>query len=173
MPRACVPIVPRWEEDGQPFLLIRRRITDPQEKAYSFVFAEARTTLQERVQAIGARWPREEEVEQAKDMGLDHYGGRSFLGWYRHVTLVMLAAAYLTGICSEEKAHLLCVATPPTEPLTLLVLPLTVPEVRHLLGQLLWPAPSSVKLVLAWSWWRRWHRSCASYFHTKRRLHAG
>jgi retron-type reverse transcriptase len=51
--------------------------------------------------------------------------------------------------------------------------PLTVPEMRHLLGQLIWPPPSSVKLVLAWSWWRRWHRSCASYFHTKRRLEAG
>jgi SRSO17 transposase len=123
---ACVPILHRWEDDGHHFLLIRRSIADPQEQSYYFVFAPAGTTLQEMVQAIGARWHIEEDFEQAKDMGLDHYEVRSFVGWYRHVTLVMLAAAYLAGICSEEKAHLLCVATPAIEPLTLLVLPLTL-----------------------------------------------
>src|SRR6266581_9068192 len=110
--------------------IMRRSLSNPREKAYYFVFAPAGTTLQEMVQAIGARWHIEEDFEQAKDMGLDHYEVRSFLGWYRHVTLVMLAAAYLAGICSEEKTHLLCVAKSPTEPLTLPVLPLTVPEVR-------------------------------------------
>jgi len=71
-------------EDGHHFLLIRRSITEPQEKAYYVVFAPAGTTLQEMVQAIGARWHIEEDFEQAKDMGLDHYEVRSFLGWYRH-----------------------------------------------------------------------------------------
>ncbi len=51
---------------------------------------------------------------------------RSFLGWYRHVTLVMRASAYLTGMCREETAHLLCVGKAAPTPLTLLVLPLTV-----------------------------------------------
>jgi hypothetical protein len=59
-------------------------------------------------------------------MGLDQYEVRSFLGCYRHVTLVILAAAYLTGICVEEKAPLLAAAKPASEPLRLLVLPLTV-----------------------------------------------
>ena len=31
---AYVPILPRWEEDGRHFLLIRRSLTDPREKAY-------------------------------------------------------------------------------------------------------------------------------------------
>src|SRR5438876_11419309 len=88
-----------------------------------------------------------------------------------HVTLVMLALAYLAGICSEENAPLPCVATPPTEPLTLLVLPLTVPEVRHLLGHLIWPTPCN--MPRAWSRWRRCHQRRASYFHPKRRLKAG
>jgi len=170
---AYVPILHRWEEDGQHFLLIRRSIAHPQEMRYYFVFAPQGTTLHEMVQAIGARWHIEEDFEQAKDMGLDHYEVRSFLGWYRHVTLVMLAAAYLAGICREEKARLLCVAKPPTEPLTLLVLPLTVPEVRHLLGHLIWPTPRHMPRALAWSGWRRCHQSRASYFHTKRRLKAG
>jgi SRSO17 transposase len=168
-----VPILHRWEEDGHHFLLIRRSIADPQEKCYYFVVAPAGTTLCEMVQAIGARWHIEEDFANAKDMGLDHYEVRSFLGWYRHVTLVMLALAYLAGICREENAHLLCVATPPTEPLTLLVLPLTVPEVRHLLGHLIWPTPRNMPRALAWSRWRRCHQRRASYFHTKRRLKAG
>jgi SRSO17 transposase len=51
--------------------------------------------------------------------------------------------------------------------------PLTIPEVRHLLGHLIWPASTNAKFVLAWSTWRRYHRSMSSYYHTKRRLDAG
>jgi SRSO17 transposase len=176
---ACVPILHRWEEDGRHWLLMRRSLTDPQEKAYYFVFGPSGTTLAQMVTAIGARWHIEEDFETAKDLGLDHYEVRSFVAWYRHITLVMLAHAFLTGICAQA----LSLACPPLAveaPATLdtpsdarPLLPLTVPEVRHLLGHLIWPPPSSVKLILAWSWWRRWHRSCASYFHTKRRLEAG
>jgi SRSO17 transposase len=172
---ACVPLLHRWEEDGRHWLLIRRSLTDPREKAYYFVFAPPGTTLCEMVTAIGARWHIEEDFETTKEMGLDQYEVRSWIGWYRHITLVMLAHAFLTGICAQTipLASPVLVpeawATRDARPL----LPLTVPEVRHLLGCLIWPPPSSVKLVVAWSWWRRWHRSCASYFHTKRRLEAG
>lgn len=169
---AAVPILHRWEEDGRHWLLIRRNLTDPQEKAYYFVFAPPGTTLQEMVQAIGARWHIEEDFEQAKDMGLDHYEVRSFVGWYRHITLVLLALAYLAGICATERYS----TGPPTTSSpssTSAVLALTVPEVRHLLARLIWPASSSAHSVLAWSWWRRWHQRRASYYHTKRRLKAG
>jgi SRSO17 transposase len=176
---ARVPVLHRWEDDGCHWLLIRRSLTDPGEQAYYFVFAPPGTTLLEMVQAIGARWHIEEDFETAKDLGLDHYEVRSFTGWYRHITLVMLAHAFLTGICAQNiplAGPSLAVEAPATldtashaRPL----LPLTVPEVRHLLGCLIWPPPSSVKQVCAWSWWRRWHRSCASYYHTKRRLEAG
>jgi hypothetical protein len=112
----------------------------------------------------------EEDFENAKDLGLDHYEVRSWTGWYRHITLCMLAHAFLTGICTQDKTSTVALkVAPAAQPL----LPLTVPEVRHVLGHLIWPPPGSVKLLLAWSWWRRWHRSCASYFHTKRRLKAG
>ncbi len=130
------------------------------------------------VQASGARWHIEEDFEIAKDMGLDHYEVRSFVGWYRHITLVMLAQAFLTGICAQTPSS--CTTLPIAATVECSVasdaralLPLTIPEIRHLLGLLIWPAPGSVQLVLAWSWWRRCHRSCASYFHTKRRLEAG
>jgi SRSO17 transposase len=176
---ACVPMLHRWEEDGRNFVLIRRSLTDPGEKAYYFVFAPPGTTLGQMVKAIGARWHIEEDFETTKDMGLDQYEVRSWIGWYRHITLVMLAHAFLTGICAQA----ILLASPPLAPADSPaldvasderpLLPLTVPEVRHLLGQLIWPPPSSAKLVLAWSGWRRWHRSCASYFHTRRRLQAG
>ena len=56
------------------------------------------------VEAIGARWYIEQDFETSKDMGLDQYEVRSWTGWYRHVTLVMLAHAFLTTICSQDKA---------------------------------------------------------------------
>jgi hypothetical protein len=129
------------------------------------------------VHASGGRWHIEEDFENAKDMGLDHYEVRSWIGWYRHITLVMLAHAFLTGICTQlADSSVADVATSIQDPEPSAVLPpllaLTVPEVRHLLGHLIWPAVTSVTLVLAWSWWRRWHRSWASYYHSQRRLQA-
>jgi SRSO17 transposase len=53
---AAVPILHRWEEDEHHWLLIRRCLADPLEKAYYFVFAPKGTTLREMVTAIGARW---------------------------------------------------------------------------------------------------------------------
>jgi hypothetical protein len=153
-------------------LLIRRRVDDPSKKTYYFVFAPNGTTLSEMVKAIGARWHVEENFENGKDLGLDHYEVRSFIGWYRHVTLVLLALAYLTGICATARDSTSPPATSgsPTQPPAL---PLTIPEVRHVLARLIWPSSSSTRRVLAWSWWRRCHQSTASYYHIKRRLKAG
>ena len=128
------------------------------------------TSLQQMVLACGARWRIEQDFETAKDMGLDHYQVRSFTAWYRYVTLVLLAQAYLSGICIRSEAA----STPPVG--TLLdrePLHLTLPEVRHLLGHLIWPASSNVRGVLAWSWWRRCHHRCASDYHSKRRRETG
>jgi len=169
---AAVPILHRWEDDGRHWLLIRRSLSNSREKAYSFVFAPAGTTLQEMVQASGARWHIEEDLENAKDLGLDHYEVRSFVGWYRHITLVLLALAYLAGICATERGSTLSPMTSRSAS-TSAVLALTVPEVRHLLARLIWPASSFAPQVLAWSWWRRAHQRRASYFHTKRRLETG
>jgi SRSO17 transposase len=100
---ACVPILHRWEDDGCHWLLIRRCINDPKQKTYYFVFAPRGTTLQAMVKAIGARWRIEEDFETGKDMGLDQYEVRCWIGWYRHMTLVMLAHAFLASICAENR----------------------------------------------------------------------
>jgi SRSO17 transposase len=102
---ACVPILHQWHDDGRHWLLIRRCVEDPKEKAYYFVFGPRGTTLEEMVKAIGARWRVEEDFQTTKAMGLDQYEVRSWTGWYRHITLVMLAYAFLTGICAKAKAQ--------------------------------------------------------------------
>ena len=169
---AGVPILHQWHQDGRHWLLLRRSVSDPQDLSYYFVFGPPTTTLYEMVKAIGARWHIEEDFENTKDMGLDHYQVRSWIGWYRHITLVMLAHAFLTGICVQ--ALLPTQASETLEPCwdTTPLLPLTVPERRRLLGHLIWPSPCNVTLVLAWSWWRRCHHSWASYYHSQRRLQA-
>jgi len=170
---AMMPMLHRCEEDGQHVLLVRRSLDDPQDKTYYFVFAPLGTTLTEMVQAIGQRWHIEEDFETGKEMGLADYEVRCYQGWYRHVTLVMIVQACLAGICAAARTSstepTAAEETPPTCPL----LPLTIPEVRHLLAHLLWPPPRSALLLLAWSWWRRCHQSRASFFHTKHRCAAG
>ena len=73
----AVPILQQWQDDGQHWLLLRRCLSAGQEKTYYFVFAQAGTTLQQMVQAGGARWHIEEDFENGKDLGLDHYEVRS------------------------------------------------------------------------------------------------
>ena len=75
--RAC-PILHRWEDDGQHWLLIRRSLTDPQRRPTTSSLRHRAPPCKQMVKAIGARWHIEEDFETAKDMGLDHYEVRSF-----------------------------------------------------------------------------------------------
>jgi SRSO17 transposase len=167
---AVMPMLHRCEDDGRHFLLIRRCVDDPSEKAYYFVFAPLGATLADMVQAIGARWKIEECFETSKEMGLSDYEVRGFTAWYRHITLVMIVEACLAVICAMARLSL---SEPTMVEGTCPLLPLTIPEVRHLLASLLWPLPRSQMLLLSWSRFRRCHQSRASYFHTKRRCAAG
>ncbi|HLE04178.1 MAG TPA: IS701 family transposase [Anaerolineales bacterium] len=54
-------------------------------------------SLRRLVRAAKSRWKIEQDYQQLKEeLGLDHYEGRSWAGWHHHVTLVMLAHAFLT-----------------------------------------------------------------------------
>jgi SRSO17 transposase len=78
------------------WLLIRRSITDPAELAYYLCFGPAGTTLGQLARIAGARWAIEECFQAAKnETGLDHYQVRRYDAWHRHITLAMLAHAYL------------------------------------------------------------------------------
>ena len=79
------------------WLLARRSTSDPDELAFYVCFAPAGTSLATLVRVAGCRWRVEEAFEQAKgEVGLDHYQVRQYGAWYRHVTLAMVALAFLT-----------------------------------------------------------------------------
>ena len=166
---ACVPILHGWQDDERHWLLIRRIPSNPTEKTYYLVFGPPGTTLETMAWAIGRRWCIEEEFENGKDLGLDHYEVRSFVGWFRHITLVLLVLAVLSVICAKEQRSSAASESSQTLPLPIA---LTVPEVRRLLGRLLFPLSCSVRAVLTWSWWRRCQQARASASHAKRRLNS-
>ena len=80
-------------------LLIRRSIREPDKLAFYLTLAPAATGLAELVRVAGTRWTIEACFEAAKgEVGLDQYEVRSWTGWHRHVTLSMLAHAYLAVV---------------------------------------------------------------------------
>jgi SRSO17 transposase len=84
----AVPGMVRW-------LLVRRSRGDGQ-LAFYVCFGPAPTALLGLVRVAGSRWVVEEGFEQAKgEVGLDHYEVRRWPGWYRHITLALLAHAFL------------------------------------------------------------------------------
>ena len=96
---AAVEIRPLREPGKGHWLLARRSLAKPGELAYYVCFGPAETALEELVRVAGTRWAIEECFEEAKgEVGLDQYEVRRWDGWYRHITLAMLAQAYLTVI---------------------------------------------------------------------------
>ena len=85
------------EPKGGYWLLVRRSLADPSDLAYYLCHGPAQTPLRELVRAAGARWAIEETFQSAKgQVGLDQYQVRRYDSWYRHITLAMLAHAFLT-----------------------------------------------------------------------------
>jgi len=81
------------------WLLIRRSLEDPQERAYYLCAAPAEATATDLAEAAGMRWAIESCFETAKqETGLDEYEVRHWEGWYRHITLSMLALAFLAAV---------------------------------------------------------------------------
>jgi SRSO17 transposase len=102
---AFVPLAPPAAAGFEQALLIRRPLDapdDPKKLAYYLTFAPVGTLLETLVAVAGRRWTIEESVAAAKgEVGLDHYEVRHSHGWYRHITLAMLALAYLAVVRSR------------------------------------------------------------------------
>ena len=108
---ACLPIadVSEQEEDEtQPtskagseagrWLLMRRgrSLDDPHEIAYYLCYGPRQTKATELIRVAGSRWLIEDGFKESKaEIGLDEYEVRKWEGWYRHITLCLLAHAYL------------------------------------------------------------------------------
>ncbi|RNL61749.1 IS701 family transposase [Arthrobacter oryzae] len=95
------------DPEAEHWLLARRSLADPQEMAYWICHGPKRVSLAELVRVAGARWAIEETFQTSKGgTGLDHYQVRQWTGWYRHITLSMLAHAFLTVTRSKKGAHM-------------------------------------------------------------------
>jgi SRSO17 transposase len=72
-----------------------RRRRDGELACYA-CWGPAVTSLVGLVRVAGTRWVIEDGFQQAKtEVGLDHYEVRRWPGWYRHITLALLAHAFL------------------------------------------------------------------------------
>jgi SRSO17 transposase len=110
---AYVPVRPALRDGPEPWVhgvgarrgctawvhgvLVRRHLERTDELAFYLVYARRDTPLDEVVRAAGARWTIDDMFKLTKgQVGLDHYEVRSWQGWYRHITLALLACAVLT-----------------------------------------------------------------------------
>jgi SRSO17 transposase len=86
---------PGWRR----WLLVRKSLDDPEDLAYYIAAGPRRTTLTRLAVTAGARWSIEGGFESAKqEAGLADYEVRGWTGWYRHVTLCLLAQAVLAAV---------------------------------------------------------------------------
>ena len=113
-----LPIRPGSEPGEGRWLLVRRSVADPDDLAYYACFGAAEAPLAELARVAGTRWIIEDAFKEAKqEVGLDEYEVRLWVGWYRHITLALLAHAFLAvirsyaaggdgkrGICSRENS---------------------------------------------------------------------
>src|SRR3954468_2412883 len=139
------PVQPHWQH----WLLIRRNRTDPDDVTYSVVFAPVNTSLATLARVAGMRWTVEECFEVAKqEVGLDDDEGRSWQGWYRPITLAMLALAFLVAMRVKLNASPPSTRNDaPSRPLV----DLSVCEIRHLISRLLLVVGLALEPVFAWS----------------------
>lgn len=102
-PAVKIGLGPVIAEGFERHVLARRSLEDHGDIAFYLVFAPSDTALEEVVRVAGSRWAIEVGFEVAKgEAGLDEYEVRSWTGWYRHVTLSMLAHAFLTVVRAGE-----------------------------------------------------------------------
>lgn len=97
-------------------LLIRRDLADG-EMAFFTTWCPTGTSIETLVWVEGHRWAVEDGFETAKnELGLDHNETRSWNGWHRHVSLVMLAFAMLAAIRHRLNAETMTAEQPETVP---------------------------------------------------------
>ncbi|MEU6461118.1 hypothetical protein [Streptomyces sp. NPDC046976] len=159
-----------WVEigtDGHHHLLVRRN-TATGELAFYLCWSPRHVALSDLVRVAGIRWCIEECFQAAKgQVGLDQHQVRHWTSWHRHITLAMLALAFLASVAANTRPNIPAEANRAarsTDPIDL-----TVPEIRHLIAGL-FPTPVSPATLLSWSNWRRSHQVTARRSHYRRRI---
>jgi SRSO17 transposase len=86
------------------WLLARRSISDPKQIAYYLAYAPTPTPFETLIRIASTRSTVEQCIEEAKgETGLDEYEVRFWHSWYRHITLSMMAHAWLVSIRLQEQ----------------------------------------------------------------------
>lgn len=92
------------------WLLARRSVSDPTDIAYYLSNAPVGTPLLKLAQVASTRYTVEQCIEEAKgETGLDEYEVRFWHSWHRHITLSMMAHAWLASVrhqATEKKGGL-------------------------------------------------------------------
>jgi SRSO17 transposase len=102
------------------WLLVQRPLGSRKVAKYFFVHLPAATALKRLVWIAHQRWAIEQQYQDLKDeLGLDHFEGRSYPGWNRHVVLTAVAYTFLQQERSHTRGR-----------------PLTFPMVRALVGEI-------------------------------------
>jgi SRSO17 transposase len=100
--------IPRNPADGTlPIQWLLAEWPDDKEEptAYWLSNMDDDTPVAELVRLAKIRWRIEHDYRELKTgLGLDHFEGRSFTGWHRHVTLTVLAQAFCTMLRLDPKA---------------------------------------------------------------------
>ena len=95
------------------WLLARRSLSDPAEIAYYACYGPRRSSTADLACTAGSRWHIEECFQQGKnEAGLDQYQVRTWRAWYAHITLSMLALAWLAASKAQAVKKGLAPATP-------------------------------------------------------------
>jgi len=90
------------------WLLCQRDFGATPETKYYFVHLPATASLKALVRLAHQRWAIEQQYAGLKDeLGLDHFEGRSYHGWHRHVALTAIAYAFLQGERLRRRRHTL------------------------------------------------------------------
>jgi len=89
-------------QDGRPpgkevWLLVEWPESEKSPTQYCLCDLPADYSLRRIERIVKCRWKIEQDYHQLKEeLGLDHYEGRNWQGWHHHVTMVMVAHAFLT-----------------------------------------------------------------------------
>jgi SRSO17 transposase len=99
--------IPRGPDGGLPacWLLVEWPPGQPEPTDYWLSNMPETTPLKTLLRIAKIRWRVEHDYRELKGgLGLDHFEGRSFIGWHRHVTLAVVAQAFCTLLRSDPKA---------------------------------------------------------------------
>ena len=92
------------EPGPEGWLMARRPVgSDPEAEIKCYLSNAPATIALAEMAAVGClRWTIEEDFELAKgEVGLDHYEVTRYRGWYHHITLSLLALAFLKSVQRE------------------------------------------------------------------------